>query len=82
MTRRALRMKPIEVCRATGISPNTYSQWEGAKRRPRLDEARLLRRILGYSLDWIYEGERRGLSLDLATKIAEAERTPLPPKAA
>lgn len=74
LTRRAMdEMRPADLCRRTGIRPNTYSQWEGAKSRPRLDEARLLCRHFGYTLDWIYEGDPSGLPHKLATRIAELE---------
>lgn len=69
----ALSLTAAELCRVTGIKPNTYSQYESAKGRPRLDEARLMRRSLGYTLDWIYEGDRSGLPMKLAAKIAEIE---------
>lgn len=68
--REAHGLSPAELCRLTGIKPNTYSQYEGAQRRPRLDEAKLLRRHLGYTLDWIYEGDSSGLPHKLASKIA------------
>lgn len=71
--RTALGLSPADLCRLTKIRPNTYSQWENAKGRPRLDEAKLLRKHLGYTLDWIYEGDSSGLPHKLAAKIAELE---------
>ena len=71
LSREALGIKPAELCRITGIKPNTYSQWEAAKGRPRLDEARLLRRHFGITLDWIYEGDPSGLPHSLTSKMAE-----------
>lgn len=71
--RTALNLKAAEVCRLTGIKPNAYSNWENGHGRPKLDEARILRRAFGYTLDWIYEGDRSGLPLKLASAIAELE---------
>lgn len=71
--RTALGLSPADLCRLTKIRPNTYSQWENAKGRPRLDEAKLLRKHLGYTLDWIYEGDPAGLPHSLAAKIAALE---------
>lgn len=76
VTREALGLSPAELCRLTGIKPNTYSQWEKGRGRPRLDEARLLRRNLGYTLDWIYEGDRAGLPHSIAAKIVALESHP------
>lgn len=71
----ALGISPAELCRTTGIKPNTWSQWENAKGRPGLDEAKTLRRSFGWTLDWIYEGDRSGLPLRVAQAIAEYEMT-------
>jgi transcriptional regulator with XRE-family HTH domain len=69
VSREALGLKPAELCRITGIKPNTYSQWEGAKGRPNLDEATRLCDTLGYTLDWIYLGDPAGLPLSVTSKI-------------
>jgi transcriptional regulator with XRE-family HTH domain len=55
------------------IGRNTYNQWESGVGRPSLDQAKRLRKAFKYTLDWIYEGDRSGLPLQLATKIAEIE---------
>ena len=65
----ALGLKSAEVCRMTGIKPNTYSQWLGAKGRPQLDEAMRLCDTFGYTLDWIYFGDPSGLPMGLASKL-------------
>jgi DNA-binding XRE family transcriptional regulator len=65
----ALGLKAAEICRLTGIKPNTYSQWLNAKGRPRLDEAMLLCDHLGYTLDWIYFGDPKGLPYSLASNL-------------
>jgi transcriptional regulator with XRE-family HTH domain len=74
-SRLALGIKPAELCRMTGIKPNTYSQWENAKGRPNLDEAMRLCDVLGYTLDWIYLGDPSGLPLAFTSKLGpELER--------
>lgn len=67
--RLALGLKPAELCRLTGIKPNTYSQWENGKGRPNLDEAMRLCDTLGYTLDWIYLGDPSGLTFNLSNKL-------------
>lgn len=68
-TREALGLKPAELCRATKIAPNTYSQWESATQRPELDKAKLLCDTFGYTLDWIYRGEMGGLPYTITSKL-------------
>lgn len=69
-SREALGLTAAELCRMAGVAPNTYSQWENAKGRPQLDEAIRLCRALGYTLDWIYLGDKSGLPYALASKLA------------
>jgi transcriptional regulator with XRE-family HTH domain len=68
-TRESLGLKPSEVCRAAGIAPNTYSQWESATGRPSLDQAMKLCDVFGVTLDWIYRGNRTGLPFQLASAL-------------
>jgi len=67
--RLALKISPAELCRLTGIAANTYSQWESAKGRPSLDQAKLLCSNLGYTLDWIYLGDASTLPLRIAQNL-------------
>lgn len=73
LTREALGLSAADLCRMTGIKPNTYSMWEGGSGRPSLGEAKVLRKVLGYTLDWIYEGDRSGLPMKLAMAISAYE---------
>lgn len=73
LLRGALGLKSSQLCKATGIARNTYSQWENGKGRPPLDQARVLRAVFGVSLDWLYEGDRASLPLQLAQKITNYE---------
>lgn len=65
----ALEISAAELCRRTGVESNTYSQWEGAKRIPRLDQAFLLCDAFGYTLDWIYRDKRDGLPGRILSKL-------------
>lgn len=65
----AMGISAADLCRRTGIAPNTYSQWISAKGRPELDQAKKLRRALGWTLDYIYEGDPSGLPHALAVKL-------------
>lgn len=76
----AMGLKAVEVCRLTGIKPNTYSQWLNAKGRPRLDEAMLLCDQFGYTLDWIYFGDPAGLPYALASKMGLPAAPPAVPR--
>jgi len=85
--RAALGLSQTELCRLSKIAKNTYNQWEQAIGRPQLDQAKLLRRAFGFTLDWIYEGDTSGLPQALALKImaqepAKAPRRPTKTKAA
>lgn len=75
----ALGLKSAEVCRLTGIRPNTYSQWLNAKGRPRLDEAMMLCDQFGYTLDWIYFGDPAGLPYSLASELGLPTKAPPAP---
>lgn len=72
----ALGLKAAEICRLTGIRPNTYSQWLNAKGRPRLDEAMLLCDHFGYTLDWIYFGDPSALPYSLASQLGLPTEAP------
>lgn len=67
--REAMGITAAELCRRTGIAPNTYSQWEAAKGRPELDQAKKLCKSLRWTLDYIYLGDPSGLPHGLAVKL-------------
>ena len=74
LTREALGLRPIQVCRDLGFSANTYSQWESGDRRPNLEDMILFSNRYGVSLDWIYRGEPGALPWDIASTIFGAEK--------
>jgi transcriptional regulator with XRE-family HTH domain len=67
--REELGLNQAEICRLTGVEPNTWNQWEKAKGRPELDKALLVCGATGVTLDWIYRGNPAGLPYDLAQKL-------------
>jgi transcriptional regulator with XRE-family HTH domain len=61
-TRRALGYSQAELCRRTGIAPNTYNQYEKARNRPDWENANRLCDGLGITLDWIFRGDPSSVS--------------------
>src|SRR6266700_3035257 len=71
-TREAFGMTQTQICRAVGIRPSTWNNWEMKGLRPGLDEALKLARILALSLDCIYLGILAGVPLDIAQRLRES----------
>lgn len=69
-TRQALGLSQSELCRLSGIAPNTYNQWERSNGRPQLDKALMLCETFGLTLDWVYRGDRSGLPYDLMLRLS------------
>lgn len=67
--RAALGLSQVELCRRTGIATNTYNQWEKGRGAPDVWEAIKLVRAVGYTLDWIFEGNPAGLPHSIASKL-------------
>lgn len=72
LTRTVLGLSQAEFAEGAGIARNTYNQWEKAKGRPQLDGAMALCQTYALTLDWIYFGEKAGLSYSLAQKLNTA----------
>ncbi len=68
-TRQALGLSQTALCLRAGIKTNTYNQWEMAKWRPNIDEAKKLCRAFELTLDWIYFGNPAKLPYELAMKL-------------
>lgn len=78
LTRLAFGMKKATWCRLVGISQPAWAGVEGTKNTPAmnriaLDQALLICRATGVSLDWIYRGNRDGLPMKLALALREVE---------
>lgn len=59
-----------------GISQTAYNNFETATRRMSIDEAIKIRRATMVTLDWLYEGDPRGLPLHLAEKLEASVEQP------
>ena len=71
----ALNLRPIEVCRAIGVSKTQYSQWESGKNWPDSADAIRFCERYGVSMDWIYRGQAGTLPRDIGdTIIANYDR--------
>jgi transcriptional regulator with XRE-family HTH domain len=54
-----------ELCRTIGIEPNRWNQYEKGTRRIPPDIAVKVNEQYGVTTDWIYCGDRSGLSVQL-----------------
>jgi DNA-binding XRE family transcriptional regulator len=69
VTREALGLSQAELCRRLGISPAAWNNAETGDNRIGIDNAMLLCKTTGVTLDWIYLGHRGGLPQKLAVDI-------------
>ena len=69
--REALNLNKTAFGALIGTSQPAVSQYESGARRPELDVAQRIRMRTGVTLDWIYEGDRSGLPLRLATELPD-----------
>jgi transcriptional regulator with XRE-family HTH domain len=79
LTRQALRLKQVAICRMTGISPASWNNAETGDARLGVDSATALCQATGVTLDWIYRGIRAGLPHAIAERIRELENAPPAP---
>jgi transcriptional regulator with XRE-family HTH domain len=80
LTRQALGLKQAAISRLTGISTQAWNNYETAKYRISVDQALMVCRATGVSLDWIYRGDMHGLPLRIATEIQQLISKPRAPK--
>lgn len=74
LTEQALQVTAAELCRATGIAPNAWSQFKNPekKRRITVDAAFKLKDQYGVTLEWLYDGDISSLPSRLANRIRRA----------
>lgn len=72
LTREALGLKPVEICRRIGIGENSWSMFENGDRRITLTVANKLCDEFGLSLDWIYRENPAQLPHELRMKMRKA----------
>lgn len=73
LLREALNKTQSEFARMLGKSQQLVSNYERGHRRPELDEAFVIVRKTGVTLDWIYFGDRAGLSVRISDLLDKAE---------
>lgn len=67
--REALGLRSVDVCRQTGFSSSRWTQYEQGDKPLTLQAAIVLNKVYGVSLDWLFLGDRSGLSLRVASKL-------------
>lgn len=68
-TRHALELEAKALCEQIVVAQNTYSQWETGKNLPDMTAMVRLSKRYGITLDWIYQGDPKGLPHFLASKL-------------
>jgi transcriptional regulator with XRE-family HTH domain len=63
----------IAFAKELGISASRWNNFEGGKPLSIEIAQKLVRIIPGLSLDWLYNGERRGLSVELDRRLYQSE---------
>lgn len=66
----ALSVSQADVCRATGISENRYSQYVNGKRPLTLDAALKIVGAYGVTLDWLFLGNPAALPAHIHKQLA------------
>jgi transcriptional regulator with XRE-family HTH domain len=74
LTRQALKLSQIDLCRITRISPQAWNNAETGDNLIGIANAVRLCHATGVTLDWIYRGERSNLPKSIAKKIVRATR--------
>jgi transcriptional regulator with XRE-family HTH domain len=74
LLRESTRLKQAAFSRLVGLSASQWNNYERARERIAIDQALKLCASTGCSLDYIYRGERGGLSFKLATDLQELEK--------
>lgn len=69
--RKVMDLNKTQFAELIGTSQPAVSQYESGVRRPELDVAQRIRMRTGVTLDWIYEGDRSGLSLRWASELPD-----------
>jgi transcriptional regulator with XRE-family HTH domain len=72
--RKALELSQVEICRNIEVGETTWNNWERGKRVPDPFVMAKFAEHYGVTLDWVYRGDREGLSHRLLNKLLEVER--------
>lgn len=71
MTREALELRPVEICKLIKIGESSWSMFEKGERRITLAVANKLCDEFGLTLDWIYRANPAGLPHGLRMKMRQ-----------
>jgi transcriptional regulator with XRE-family HTH domain len=69
---KALEITQADVCRATGMKPNRYSQYFNGERRLTMDAAIAIADHYPVTMDWLIRGNVETLPMALHRKITHA----------
>lgn len=75
--RSAKGMTARDVIERVGIKQPQYSQWEGGKRLPKIEDALIYCERMNVTLDYLYRGVMAGLDFELAEQIRALRGKPL-----
>jgi transcriptional regulator with XRE-family HTH domain len=67
----------VDICRKISDDPDftaSWNNWEKGRTRPGVDNAILLVKLFGLTLDWIFLGDDRRLPRELADEIDRIRR--------
>ena len=73
LVRLALGKTQVEMCREIDATDRTWSQWENGRRLFDVLAAIRLKKRYGVTLDWLYDGDPKGLPARLAKLVREIE---------
>jgi transcriptional regulator with XRE-family HTH domain len=80
LIRRVLGLSQSEMCERLNLGITRWNNWElGINLIPPGEALRLKRMLPGLSTDWIYDGDRSRLSVELAEKLDAAAVAPEQP---
>ncbi len=68
--RLAHNLTQAEFAKSLGIAQASYNQYENAKKRPSLENARAICDLYNLTLDWLYDGNTAGLPLNLVRLLS------------
>ncbi len=75
--RRALGLSGVEISKKLGVSNSVWSNWELGINQVRPEFVRKLKHLLpGLSQDWLYDGERWRLTVELAEMLDRIAEQP------
>jgi transcriptional regulator with XRE-family HTH domain len=75
-SRVALELTQTRLCKITGMTKQTWNNYERAYARISVNNAIVLCQAFGLTLDWVFRGTRAGLSRDIQKALAKLPKDP------